>query len=525
MTRVYTIALFLSALTAAQLWPADDEHPILTPPPPVEAKINGPTVYGARPGHPFLYRIPCTGERPVRFAAQGLPASLHLDSHTGIITGRTPDKPGVYAVTLRAANSKGKASRPLRIAVGETLALTPPMGWNTWYTDYGFPTDRKVRQAADIMISSGMANFGYQYVQIDSGWAVNPESKDPELNGPQRDSHGTILPNKRFPDMAALAAYIHDKGLKAGVYSSPGPLACGGTTGSYQHEESDARTFAAWEFDYLKYDYCSYLLLVPNPTIAQQRKPYDLMGGILKKQDRDIIFNVNWAGEEIATWAADAGGNSWRIADDIGVAKGSRLPGFYTVAFADPARPSRYVGPGHWDAGLSSYAGPGHWNDPDYILIGAIDDPDHPVTPVPAALTADEQYSYMSMWALMAAPLIFGGDMAQLDEFTLAILCNSEVIEIDQDALGWQARVVRHSADEFILEKLLEDGSVAVGLFNLSERSRKITASLTDLGLKGSWKARDLWRQKEIGAVASEFSSAVPRHGVILVRLSSWKGK
>jgi alpha-galactosidase len=448
----------------------------------------------------------------MRFAAEGLPASLHLDPESGIITGSTPGKPGVYGVTLRAANAQGKASRPFRIVVGETLALTPPMGWNSWYTFYGRVTDKTLRQAADAMITSGMADFGYQYVNIDAGWAVKPGSQDPELGGEPRDPQGAIRPNGRFPDMPALTAYIHGKGLKTGLYSSPGPLECAGFEGSYQHEQLDALTFAAWGFDFLKYDWCSYGNVAPQkPALADYRKPYDLMGGILKKLDRDIVFNLCQYGMgDVWTWGADTGGNAWRTTGDLGAEKGSRLPGLYNIAFAN--------------ASHSSHAAPGHWNDPDYLLIGRVGDAfkwDQPQTAALTSLTPDEQYSYMSMWVLMAAPLFFAGDMASLDDFTLGILCNSEVIDIDQDALGWQGRVVRHSADEFILEKPMEDGSVAVGLFNLSESSRKITASLTDLGLRGSWKARDLWRQKEMGAVSGEFSAEVPRHGVILVRLSS----
>jgi alpha-galactosidase len=511
MNRVHFIALLLAVLTAPALSPADDARPILTPKPPAEAKINGPTVYGARPGHPFLYRIPCTGERPVRFTAQGLPASLHLDPDSGIITGLTPGKPGVYEVTLRATNSKGKASRPFRLVVGETLALTPPMGWNDWYTYYDHVTGKIVRQAADAMISSGMADFGYQYVNIDDCWMMKPGSHAPDLSGEHRDPQGAMRPNGRFPDMPALAAYIHTKGLKAGLYSSPGPLTCGGFTGSYQHEEIDARTFAAWGYDFRKYDWCSYTSVAPQKlTLTDYRQPYDLMGGILKKLDQDMVFNLCQYGMgDVGTWGADTGGNSWRTTGDLGNVLGSRLPGFYSVAFMN--------------AGLSSYAGPGHWNDPDYVLIGRVGNAfksEELQTPMPTSLTPAEQYSYMSMWSLMAAPLFFGGDMASLDDFTLGILCNSEVIDIDQDALGWQGRVVRHSADEFILERPLEDGSVAVGFFNLSDGARKITASMTDLGLKGNWRARDVWRQKEIGAVPGEFSAEVRRHGVIMVRLS-----
>jgi len=291
-------------------------------------------------------------------------------------------------------------------------------------------------------------------------------------------------------------------------------LACGHHAGSYQHEEIDARTFAAWGFDFLKYDWCYYKDVAPkNPTVADFRKPYDLMGGILKDQDRDIVFNLCQYGMgDVWAWAPDAGANSWRTTDDLGAAKATRLPGFYSIAFAN--------------ASHASYAGPGHWNDPDYILIGTVgnkfvpgEDPNDPKAPT--TLTPDEQYSYVSMWALMASPLFFSGDMAQLDDFTLGILCNSEVIDVDQDALGWQARVVRNSADEWILEKPLEDGSVALGLFNLSESTRKMSVSLTELGLKGSRNMRDLWRQNDLGPISASLSQEVAPHGVSLVRLSS----
>jgi alpha-galactosidase len=467
-------------------------------------------VYGARPGHPFLYRIPCTGERPILFSAEGLPASLRLDRDNGVIAGTTPDKPGTYAVTLRAANAKGKSSRLFRIVVGQTLALTPPMGWNDWYTYYDHVTDQVLRQAADAMISSGMADFGYQYVNVDDTWMRKPGSADPQLGGEPRDGEGAIRPNGMFPDMKALASYIHGKGLKAGLYTSPGPLTCDSYTGSYQHEEIDAKTFAAWGFDFLKYDWCSYGEIAPKkPTLAEFRKPYDLMGGILSRQDRDIVLNLCQYGMgDVWSWAPDAGGHSWRTTGDLGAERGSRLPGFYSIALAN--------------AHHASYAGPGHWNDPDYILIGMVGNAlDIHQPEAPTSLTANEQYSYMSMWALMASPLFFSGDMSKLDDFTLGILCNSEVIDVDQDALGWQGRVVRQSEDEFILEKPLEDGSVAVGLFNLGESSRTITVSLTGLGLDGSWKVRDLWRQKEIGTASGALSAEVARHGVAMVRLSS----
>jgi len=210
--------------------------PILTPPPSPAPRINGPRVYGARPGRPFLYRIPCTGRRPIRFSADGLPQPITLDPETGILRGRAPEKRGEYLVTLRAANSLGASQRRFKIVVGDTIALTPPMGWNHWYTHYNWITDALMREAADVLVASGMADHGYQYVNIDDCWMVKPGDPNPEIGGPPREPDGTIRPNRRFPDMAGLAEYIHAKGLKFGIYTSPGPRTCAGFEGAYGHE-------------------------------------------------------------------------------------------------------------------------------------------------------------------------------------------------------------------------------------------------------------------------------------------------
>jgi len=293
--------------------PGAERREILTPKPGPEPRINGPKVYGARPGRPFLYRIPCTGQRPVKFSAAGLPPALKLDAATGIITGTAPRTAGEYAVTLRAANARGRAERRFRIVVGETLALTPPMGWNDWYSHYWRITDKMMREAADAMIASGMADFGYQYVNIDDCWMVQPGSADPELGGPERDAAGALRPNRRFPDMKALADYIHAKGLKAGLYTSPGPLTCAKFAGSWRHEEIDARKFAEWGFDFLKYDWCSYGRIAGGQTLEDRRKPYALMGSILRKLDRDIVFNLCQYGmSEVWKWGGEVGGHAWR---------------------------------------------------------------------------------------------------------------------------------------------------------------------------------------------------------------------
>jgi alpha-galactosidase len=235
-----------------------EEKVILTPKPGPEPRINGPKVYGCRPSRPFIYRIPCTGKRPISFSADNLPETLKLNTTIGIITGTAPKDFGEYTVTFKATNSHGSAQKPFKIVVGDSLALTPPMGWNSWYIHYGRVTEQHMRRAAKAMIDSGMADFGYQYVNIDDCWMVKPDSEDPMIGGQARDAEGAIKSNRNFPDMKALADYIHSKGLKAGLYTSPGPLTCQQYTGTYQHEEVDARKFADWDFDFLKYDWCSY---------------------------------------------------------------------------------------------------------------------------------------------------------------------------------------------------------------------------------------------------------------------------
>jgi alpha-galactosidase len=498
--RPVVLALAFLPLIAAEM-------PILTPRPGPEPRINGPRVYGVRPGMPFLYRIPATGARPMKFDAAGLPASIKLDASTGILTGAAPAKPGLYKVTLRASNAHGKASREFRLTVGDTIALTPPMGWNHWYTHYDRVSDKLFREAADAMDSSGMADYGYSYVSIDDCWMMKPGSQDPALSGAPRDEAGRIRPNRRFPDMPALTAYIHAKGLKAGIYTGPGPLTCAQYTAAWQHEERDARTFAEWGFDLLKYDWCSYGRLVKPAVREDFTKPYVLMGGLLKKQSRDIQFNLCQYGMgDVWKWGAEVGGQSWRTTGDLGLEKDTRLPGFYSIAFKNML--------------LSDYAGPGRWNDPDYILIGTIGNArSMSEQPKQTTLTAWEQYSYMSLWSLMASPLFFSGDMARLDEFTLNVLCNAEVIEINQDPLGRQARVIRKNEDELVMLKPLEDGSVAVGLFNLSEQPRRVAASFADLGIAGRKSVRDVWRQKDLPAAAGEIGAEIERHGVAVYRL------
>jgi alpha-galactosidase len=481
---------------------------VLTPKPPAEPRINGPVVYGCRPGHPFIYRIPTTGERPMKFTADALPASLHLDPVNGLLIGTAPER-GTYVVTLNAQNRLGTAHHAFKIVSGETLALTPPMGWNHWYAHYRRITDEKVREAADTLVASGMADVGYAYVNIDDCWADtarNPAGKGDALRvGPYRDADGNLIPNRHFPDMPALTAYIHAKGLKAGIYSSPGPTTCAGYAGSYQHEAQDARQFAAWGFDFLKYDWCSYRNVTRgDDSLAALQQPYQLMGGLVRQLPRDMVFNLCQYGMgNVWEWGAEVGGQCWRTSRDLG----GELNRICDVALknAEHARWSK----------------PGAWNDPDYIQIGYVGDAHGGGLPQPCPLTPTEQYSFMSLWSLMAAPLVYSGDMSQLDEFTLNVLCNPEVIAIDQDPLGECARVVRLTPDTFLMIKNLEDGSKALGLCNRGEISTEVRASWASVGVTGRQSVHDVWRQRASGAVDGEIKATVPRHGVLLLRLAS----
>ncbi|UCG47747.1 MAG: NPCBM/NEW2 domain-containing protein [Phycisphaerales bacterium] len=478
-----------------------EEAVILTPKPSPKPRINGARVFGVRPGSPFLFTVAATGERPMEFSAEGLPVGLTLDSKTGRITGSLSRR-GQYQVILRAVNALGAVERDFRIVVGDRLALTPPMGWNSWYCFFSSVTDKMMRDAADAMVQTGMINHGYTYVNIDDGWMVKPGSDDPVLGGPVTNSEGQINANGKFPDMKAMTDYIHGKGLKAGLYTSPGPTTCAGFAGSYGHEEQDARRFAEWGFDFLKYDWCSYRRIAKDRSRAELMKPYLVMKAALDKQDRDFIYNLCQYGMgNVWEWGAEVGGHCWRTTGDLGIASS-----LYR----------NVINYGFFHAGKEQYAGPGHWNDPDYLLIGHIG---WRGSLRPTPLTPNEQYTHVSLWCLLAAPLIFSGDMTKLDEFTLSLLTNDEVIEIDQDPLGRQASRVAQAGETQVWAKDMEDGSKAVGLFNTGEFETKVAARWSDLGVRGKQRVRDLWRQKDIGIFEKEFETDVPRHGVVLVRL------
>ena len=474
------------------------EFVILTPRPSAAPKINGPVIFGVRPGAPFLYAIPVTGARPIEFSAGGLPPGLTLDKEAGTITGVLATR-GEYRVSLQAKNKMGMAQRKLRIVVGNTIALTPPLGWNSWNCFANAIDDKKVRSAADAMVRSGLADHGWTYINIDDCWMIKPASSDPLLGGTARDPGGMINSNRKFPDMPALSNYVHGKGLKLGIYSSPGPLTCAGFTASFGHELDDAKRFGEWGIDYLKYDWCSYGSKAKDNSLAEYKKPYVVMRAALDSVKRDIVFSLCQYGMgRVWEWGKELGGNCWRTTGDIT----DSWESMSDIGFSQN--------------GHEKWAGPGHWNDPDMLVVGMVGwgESLHPTR-----LSGNEQYAHISLWSLLAAPLLIGCDMTRMDEFTYSLLTNDEVLEVNQDPLGVQAKRFSKIGDLEVWSKPMEDGSKAVGFFNRGEYSADVLCSWSELEIEGQHRVRDLWSQRDLGLFDGKFVCRVARHGVVLVRI------
>ncbi|MGH9618028.1 MAG: glycoside hydrolase family 27 protein [Acidobacteriaceae bacterium] len=375
---------------------------------------------------------------------------------------------------------------PAASAQTQSLAATPPMGWNSWNHFADSVNDADVRAAADAMVASGMRDAGYIYVNIDDTWEG------------QRDAQGNIQSNSKFPDMKALADYIHSKGLKLGIYSSPGPKTCAGYPGSYGHEQQDANTYAKWGIDYLKYDLCSFNGIMKKEAPGDQKKQWQMMQAAYEKMHqallnthRPIVFSLCQYGlDAVWNWGPKVGGNLWRTTGDIK----DNYDRMSVIGFAQ--------------AGLGKYAGRGHWNDPDMLEVGN------------GGMTPDEYRTHMSLWAMLAAPLLAGNDLSKMDESTKSILMNKDVIAVDQDQLGIQGNRVSAIGPFEVWMKPLAGGAKAVALFNRSESDYPITVRLRAVGFDGPVHARDLWSHKDLGTLRDSYTAVVPRHGVVMLRLS-----
>jgi alpha-galactosidase len=356
------------------------------------------------------------------------------------------------------------------------LARTPPMGWNSWNHFAERVDDRVVREAADAMVKSGMAAAGYVYINIDDTWEAG------------RDAQGAIVPNAKFPDMKALSAYVHSKGLKLGIYSSPGPLTCGGYEGSYGHEMQDARTYASWGIDYLKFDWCSAGRIYKQVDL---QAVYQKMGQALEECGRPIVFSLcEYGMVDVWKWATKVSGNLWRTTGDI----------------SDNWKSMANIG---FNQGrLAPYAGPGHWNDPDMLEVGN------------GGMSAEEYRSHFSLWCMLAAPLMAGNDLSSMTAETRDILTNRDVIAIDQDPLGREATRLSEKGGMEIWTRPLADGGIAVALFNRNPDEGSAGFSWADVGLGAApASVRDLWKHESVAPKETGFQALVPGHGVVVLRV------
>ena len=495
----------------------DGERYILTPPVAKSPRINSPKIFGAKPGNPFLFTVVATGEAPITYSIAHLPTGLSIDAQTGIITGVT-NKKGTYMVTMKAKNNFGATQKKLTIKIGDTISLTPPIGWNGWNSWARLIDREKVIASANAMVNMGLSKHGWTYINIDDGW-----------QGYRTANNYALQPNKKFPDFKGMIDEIHSKGLKLGLYSTPWITSYAGFgggssnfedgalpdsiinnkrsfryTGKYRFEKQDAIQMAQWGVDYLKYDWRIEL------------GSAERMSEALKKSGRDIIYSLSNSApfSQVKDWARIS--EAWRTGPDI---RDSWLSLYVSAFTLDKWGP---------------YGGPGHWNDPDMMILGNV------TTGAklhPTRLTPNEQYSHVSLFSLLAGPILIGCPIEQLDAFTLNLLSNDEVIEVNQDPLGKSARLVLEEQGVQVWLKQLEDGAYAVGIFNTAdfgktpasyfrwedEQAANYTLDFNKLKLTGSYNVRNVWTQKEAAANAKSFKATVPHHGVVMLKLTPTK--
>jgi len=464
---------------------------ILTPAPPATPRINGAAVYGVRPNSPFLFKIPATGKKPLQYSVESLPAGLEVNAANGVISGSLKAA-GEFKMQFVVKNALGTTKRDFTVKCGDMLALTPPMGWNSWNCWGLSVSDEKLQSSAKAMMDKGLIDHGWSYMNIDDGWEAEA-----------RDANGEILANKKFPSMKKTGDWLHSNGLKFGIYSSPGPKTCGGYLGSYQHEAQDAATYANWGIDYLKYDWCSYDKIhddAKDSSDESYKIPYRVMQDALQKQKRDIVYSLCQYGMgDVWKWGATVNGNCWRTTGDID----DSWESMSGIGFSQTMN--------------QNFAKPGRWNDPDMMVVGQLGwgDQLHPTR-----LTPDEQYAHVSLWCMLSAPLLIGCDLSKLDNFTLNLLTNDEVLAIDQDPLGKQAQQTLRADSYQVWMKELEDGTRAISVFNTSDKEQVVRFYWNNLGITDNQQVRDVWRQKDLGKFYSMFATKLPPHGVTLIKIS-----
>lgn len=415
-----------------------------------------------------------------------------IDTYEGVLQD---GKLNVTISTNRSANSHGESQRgvavrdsgagmkppaPLPVPAlhdvpDNGLARTPPMGWNSWNHFAGRVNDQVVRAAADAIASSGMKDAGYIYVNIDDTWEG------------ERDAQGNITTNKKFPDMKALADYVHSKGLKIGIYSSPGPTTCAGYPGSYGHEQQDADTYAKWGIDYLKYDWCSAGKIYKD---ADLRPVYQKMGDALEKSGRKIVYSLCEYGRgDVWKWGGEVGGNAWRTTGDIS----DRWQSMSEIGFKQ--------------IDIAQYAKPGQWNDPDMLEVGN------------GGMTKDEYQTHMTLWSLLSAPLLAGNDLEHMSDETKELLMNRDVIAIDQDTAVHHPKRTDLGNGVEVWTREMADGSNVVAVFNRADHVSPVTVNWSQIGLSAPTSAKNLWTHQDVTMSGDSYGATIPTHGVLLLRV------
>lgn len=526
---------------------------ILTPPPPAAPRLTGATIFGVRPGKPLRFRVSATGANPLVFSATGLPAGVSIDPATGWLDGRAPATPDDIVVTVSATNSHGSATRALTLRVGDTLALTPPMGWNSWYVHSEGVSDAAVREIAVALREKGLTEHGWTYLNIDDCWMG---TRDPETKA--------IQPNNKFGDMRALATFVNAQGLKLGIYSTPwlstyagyiggsGDNAEGDYTAYYLPEserenphqlfgryprgirlglarvgpvwfvDRDARQFAVWGIDYVKYDWKEWTLapaadgdgVWPDDNLPQHKT---LASGLTQRVhhdfravDRDILISLSPNHDAHEDTFVPGYCNLWRLTPDIEA---------------------------HWPclkapfdmADRLALTRPGAYGDLDMLQIGPLGKPNRAeVVFTPSPLTPAEQYFQVTLWCILTQPLLLSCHIPTMDAFDLSLVSNDEVLAVNQDALCRQGVRVAHEPGVWeIWAKDLADGGLALAFFNLADSDRDLAVTAAQLGLAPRPPAspapvlRDLWRQRDAGPLSETFAVRVSPHGAALFKVSS----
>ena len=506
MDKMYQLtATYTDAKTGKALSESKQLKYALTPDAPATPRFNGAPVWGVRPGSPVIYRFPVSGEKPMKFTCSNLPAGLQL-TESGVLSGKI-DRAGNLTFTVVAENAKGKAQQDFTLKVGaDMIGQTPPMGWNSWNCWGLTVTQEKVISSAQALIDKGLADYGYSYINIDDGWEA-----------PERNADGTLDANEKFPSMKGLVDWLHERGLKFGIYSAPGATSCGGYLGSLDYEKEDAEVWNRWGVDYLKYDWCSYERVRERDNdwgFASCIRPYLLMQKYLRQQPRDIFYSLGpLGGTQVYLWGLYCDGNSWRTAQDIN----DTWKSIYNVGFRQ-------------QAGLSKYSSIGHWNDPDMLVVGKVGYGlgENTKGLRETRLTPDEQYTHITLWTLVASNMLIGCDISQMDDFTLNLLCNNEVNAINQDLLGKQADRTLKEGDIEVWSRPLSDGTIAVGIFNVGDQDQQVDMKTVLQQISNSeiqisarpngtldpsrnFTIRDLWRQKDLSP--NELTCTIPAHG------------